>query len=107
MQSSNPVFRRSEGFNGRQSSTTSGMSYPAYGTPTQTTTGGPGLPPTYVDRGPMTIDSVVQKTGITMAVVVVVAALTWVLSPAVVDNSGIATADANKVMGLWIGGAFV
>jgi uncharacterized YccA/Bax inhibitor family protein len=31
-----------------------------------------------VDRGPMTIDSVVQKTGITLGVVVLVAAITWV-----------------------------
>ena len=36
MQSSNPVFNRSEGFNGRGQNTTSaasGMSYPAYGAP--------------------------------------------------------------------------
>ena len=31
MQSSNPVFRRSEGFNGK--ATASGMTYPAYGSP--------------------------------------------------------------------------
>jgi uncharacterized YccA/Bax inhibitor family protein len=54
------------------------MSYPAYGTPAdagQWQGGG------YTQTRPMTIDSVVQKTGITLAVVVVVAAATWVLTP--------------------------
>jgi uncharacterized YccA/Bax inhibitor family protein len=89
MQSSNPVFRRSEGFNGRRSA--SGVSYPSYNAPTAT----PGYPPSaswgsrtptdpfatrQVDQGRMTIDSVVQKTGITMAVVILVAGATWVLT---------------------------
>jgi uncharacterized YccA/Bax inhibitor family protein len=82
MQSSNPVFRRSEGFNGR--STASGMSYPAYGTPPQTDPYRREVPG-YV--GPssdarMTIDSVVQKAGITLGLVVLVAAATWFLTPA-------------------------
>jgi len=83
MQSSNPVFRRSEGFNGR--ATASGMSYPAYGTPTQT---GPTLQqsPSYggtVTGGDrMTIDSVVQKTGLTLGLTILVAAATWALTPA-------------------------
>ena len=80
MQSSNPVFNRSEGFNGRGQATTyagNGMSYPAYGTPAdagQWQGGG------YTQTRPMTIDSVVQKTAITLGVVVVVAAATWVLT---------------------------
>ena len=38
MQSSNPVFRRAEGFNGRaQTYPASGMSYPAYGSPRRPT----------------------------------------------------------------------
>jgi uncharacterized YccA/Bax inhibitor family protein len=84
MQSSNPVFRKAEGFNGRSAS---GMSYPAYGAPTRTDpyadpsrrdlrqSGGP------VDTGRMSIDSVVQKTGMTLALVVLAAAATWVLTP--------------------------
>ena len=36
MQSSNPVFRRSEGFNGK--ATASGMTYPAYGSQPQART---------------------------------------------------------------------
>ncbi len=113
MQSSNPVFQRSEGFNGRGTTyPASGMRYPSYGS-SPSTQGGPAQAPappsgpTYADRGPMTIDSVVQKTGITMAVVVVVAALTWLLTPAVVDSSGAPTSSTSTIMALWIGGAFV
>ena len=101
MQSSNPIFRRSEGFNGRgdagaQRYAGNGVSYPAYGAPSTpppaygdpSAWGGagaptgqhPGTPGAPVDQGRMTIDSVIQKTGITMAVVVAVAAATWVLT---------------------------
>jgi uncharacterized YccA/Bax inhibitor family protein len=88
MQSSNPVFRRAEGFNGRsQTYPASGMSYPAYGNPSASQTydpytqgrSGGGLP-TETDRGPMTIDSVVHKTGITLGLVILAAAATWVLT---------------------------
>ncbi len=85
MRSSNPVFARSDGFNGRGTSggTTysgSGMSYPAYGTPPT-----PGYGGEYGDQrvgtgGRMTIDTVVQKTGISLGIVVLVAAATWVLT---------------------------
>jgi uncharacterized YccA/Bax inhibitor family protein len=91
MQSSNPVFQRADGFNGRASANAygnqtypaGGMAYPAYGTPP----GGPGGPeaPAYVDQGRMTIDSVVQKTGITLGVIVLAAAATWVLTGDVSD----------------------
>jgi uncharacterized YccA/Bax inhibitor family protein len=111
MQSSNPVFRRSEGFNGRGGDGTqryagNGISYPAYGTPTSTPppaygnpsawgsgTGAPTDPYAGVptDQGRMTIDSVVQKTGITMMVVVIVAAATWVMTPAVDDEAAVGT----------------
>jgi uncharacterized YccA/Bax inhibitor family protein len=91
MHSSNPVFRRSEGFNGRTPTDPygtqragSGVTYPAYGTPQAgAPTAGWGndpYAPTEVDQGRMTIDSVVQKTGITLGVVVVAATLTWVLT---------------------------
>ena len=96
MHSSNPVFSRSEGFNGRGS--TSGMTYPAYGTPSaqghsEPSTSGTGAP-TQIDRGRMTIDSVVQKTGITLGLVVVTAALVWVFMP-------------DRLLGMaWMGGAF-
>ncbi len=78
MQSKNPIFTRSDGFNGR-GTTNDHQTYPGYGSPSQWGTGAPGQG-TLVDQGRMSIDSVVQKTGLTLGVVVVVAALTWVVS---------------------------
>jgi uncharacterized YccA/Bax inhibitor family protein len=80
MQSNNPVFRRSEEFN---SANAYGNQTYAGGTPTT----GYGLPTTPDSRvgAPMTIDSVVQKTAISLAVVIVVAAATWVLTPDLTD----------------------
>ena len=85
MQSSNPVFRKADGFNGRSQS---GMSYPSYGGRASTQTYGSsydpyttGGVPTQTSGARMTIDSVVQKTGITLGITVLVAALTWVLTP--------------------------
>ena len=99
MQSSNPVFARSEGFNGRATTTYPG-SAPAYadfgtGSPTHTTTG--------TGTGRMTIDSVVQKTAITLGVVVLVAAATWVLTGDVVrdDGFGDPTIDTGKAQLLY------
>jgi len=83
MQSSNPVFRKAEGFNGRSTTyPASGMSYPAYGT--QTAYDDPyrqGPPSTTRSTGPMTIDSVVQKTGLALGLTILAAAATWVLTP--------------------------
>lgn len=93
MQSSNPVFSRAQGFNGRGSA--SGMTYPGQGAPQapqyappgyqgqQPSYGGPQSPSGYdqqtgYDR--MTIDSVVQKTGISIGLVVLAAAATWFLT---------------------------
>jgi uncharacterized YccA/Bax inhibitor family protein len=100
MQSSNPVFRRSEGFNGR--SPASGMSYPAYGTATQTDPRQDA--PVYGDSvggARMTIDSVVQKTGMTLGLTVLVAAATWILTPD--PGTG---ADAGSLYLLLMVGAF-
>ncbi len=101
MQSSNPVFRRAEGFNGQRTRSASGMSYPAYGNPSTrtqdpygtTSQRGYGAPPqqgpthTDLDRGPMTIDTVVQKTGVTLGLVVLAAALTWLITPNPAEQS--------------------
>ena len=81
MQSRNPAFSRAEGFNGRSATATyPGSSQSAgYGDPSQWGTGSPGSL-TEVDQGRMTIDSVVQKTGITLGVVVLAATMTWFLT---------------------------
>jgi uncharacterized YccA/Bax inhibitor family protein len=88
MQSNNPVFRRSEEFNrggmnayGNQTYAGNGTAYPGYGTdPSTWGTGTPGAP-TGVAGGPMTVDTVVQKTGISLAIVIVTAMATWILTP--------------------------
>ena len=74
MQSSNPVLTRSEGFNGR-----SGELYADFN-PTITMQG--------TGTGRMTIDSVVQKTGITLGVVVLVATATWLMTGDIANSAG-------------------
>lgn len=70
MKSNNPIFNRSEGFNGKGG-------YAGFGD-------GPVLTETYktgVNDGRMTIDSVVQRTAITLGVVFVAAFATWIMTP--------------------------
>ena len=98
MESKNPVFRRAEGFNGRnaQGNPTypgNGQGYAGYGDPSSWSTGAAtataagaqptyGVPPTHeVDQGRMTIDSVVQKTGLTLGLTILAAAVTWLMTP--------------------------
>ena len=101
MQSNNPVFRRSEEFhaggtnaNGNQTYAGNGATYQGYGAdPATWGTGTPGVPgqPTQAppSTGPMTIDSVVQKTAVTLGVVILTAMATWILSPEVtLDSDG-------------------
>ncbi len=88
MQSNNPVFRRSEEFN----KTGGGQTYAGYGEPSTWSTGSGGVPgyeaptaPGAMDR--MTIDSVVQKTAISLGVVIITALATWVLTPEVTKET--------------------
>lgn len=97
MQSNNPVFRRSEEFH-RGGAT-------GYGSdPAQWGTGEPGQPTQApVTTGPMTIDSVVQKTAITLGVVILTAAATWVMTPDI--GAGTTTEDLGPLFAaLTIGG---
>jgi uncharacterized YccA/Bax inhibitor family protein len=92
MQSNNPVFRRSEEFHrgganlyGNQTYAGNGAPQAGYGQMTDPsqwsvgTPGGPGYAPV-ATSGPMTIDSVVQKTAITLGLVIVSAAATWMVT---------------------------
>lgn len=83
MQSSNPVFTRTDGFNGK-----GGTTYADFGAAT-------GTPSTHTPYGEsagtdrMSLDSVVQKTAFTLAVVVIAAAATWSLTGDLfVDTAG-------------------
>ncbi len=100
MQSNNPVFRRSEAFNGQanaygnQTYAGNGNPYAGYGDPATWGTGTPGTPGSQTDAPAparrMTIDSVVQKSAISLIIVMVGAFATWVLTP---DISGDPDAD--------------
>ena len=82
MQSNNPVFRRSDAFNGASTNAYGNQTYPGNGAAHQSYGQAPaydqpqyGAPTTTGER--MTIDSVVQKTAISLGVVIVFAAITW------------------------------
>jgi len=114
MRSNNPVFNRSPEFNGQarnaygnQTYPGAGSAYPGYGQqaytdPSQWSTGTPGAPIT-TER--MTIDSVVQKTGIALGIVILTAAATWILTGDLTDSD-----NAGKLYGALVvgsGAAFV
>jgi uncharacterized YccA/Bax inhibitor family protein len=106
MQSNNPVFRRSETFNGQanaygnQTYAGNGSPYAGYGDPSTWgtgTPGSPGTPPTHTAPARrMTIDSVVQSTAISFLVVLVGACAPCSLPPALVP-----TLPASDLSGLF------
>ena len=116
MQSNNPVFRRSEAFSGSGAHGNQPYGNSGYGSdPSQWGVGNPGdpqgtayAPAPQAPSAPMTIDSVVQKTGITLAVVVITALATWVMLPEITEDtasSAIGTVSAVATFGFL--GAFV
>ena len=117
MRSNNPVFNRSEEFNrassnayGNQTYSAGGASYPGYGDAgTDPSTWGTGTPG-QVEQRRMTVDSVVQKTAISIALVFVAAFATWwwigdVVDGSTVDNDALAKAQMLSIVGA--GGAFL
>lgn len=84
MQSSNPVFSRSDAFNGKGGTTYADFDQPTYGGPATHTGSGTGR---------MTIDSVVQKTAVTLGVVVLAAAATWILTGDIFGTDGQVDSD--------------
>ncbi|MCL2542374.1 MAG: Bax inhibitor-1/YccA family protein [Nocardioidaceae bacterium] len=95
MQSNNPVFRRSKEFQagnayGNPTYAGNGAPYQGFGDAPQAAAGGQYANPTHTEygatraaSGPMTIDSVVQTTGITLLVTILAAAITWGVLPKV------------------------
>jgi uncharacterized YccA/Bax inhibitor family protein len=101
MQSNNPVFRNSDEFNGKATNAYGNQVYGGSGAPTQgygqsdPSTWSTGSPThTGLDEGRMTIDSVVQKTGITLVVLLVAAFATWVMTPALTGSGQVLSQDA-------------
>ena len=115
MKSNNPVFARSEEFNrassnsyGNQTYAAGGSSYPGYGDAgTDPSTWGTGTPgtPGQVDQGRMTVDSVVQKTAISVALVFVAAFATWWWIGDVSSNADLGQVYLLSMLGA--GGAFL
>ncbi len=117
MRSNNPVFSRSEEFNrassngyGNQTYAGGGQGYPGYGDPSadpaQWGTGTPGQ----VDQGRMTVDSVIQKTAISVAVIFATAILTWWWIGDFDGTDAETNAAASRALtlaGLGAGGAFL
>jgi uncharacterized YccA/Bax inhibitor family protein len=112
MRSNNPVFARSEEFNrassnayGNQTYPAGGSSYPGYGDtgtdPSQWGTGTPGQ----VDQGRMTVDSVVQKTAIAIAVVFATAFATWWWIGDIVNVNGVSQDAYGRALTLAMLGA--
>jgi len=107
MQSSNPVFARNDSFNGRGGNAYGTTTYPGggassgYGDPSTWSTGTPGQDTTSHDDQRMTIDSVVQKSAITLGVLILAAAATWIYLGDVSEDN-IATFG-----GLAMGGALI
>ena len=104
MQSNNPVFRRSDEFSKPGATAYAGSG--GYTDPATWSTGTPGAPTTV--QQPMTIDSVVQKTGISLLVVILTAAATWILSPSIDQDtdpsaiSGVIAAASIGALGAFI-----
>ncbi|WP_028652907.1 Bax inhibitor-1/YccA family protein [Nocardioides halotolerans] len=99
MQSNNPIFRRSEEFNRGGANMYGNQTYAGNGAPTagyaqtdpsQWSVGAPGGPQDLgrapAATGPMTIDTVVQKTAISLGLVIVAAAATWLVTGDITDN---------------------
>ena len=100
MQSNNPVFARNDSFNGRSGTQSYASPGTGYSDPSTWSTGTPGqgAQSGYDDRR-ITIDSVVQKSAMTMGLLVIAAAATWIyLGP--IDEQNI-----NLVSGLAVAGA--
>lgn len=112
MRSNNPIFNRSEEFNGRAN-----QAQAPYSDPSTWQTGGPtdggagfGAGGVQVDQRRMTIDSVVQKSAITLGVVIATAFVTWwyignSLANAAVSTDALAAGSALMLVGA--GGAFL
>jgi len=102
MQSNNPVFRRSEEFN--SANAYGNQTYAGGGAPTAGfgDSGAPGqwtgTPDSRVGA-PMTIDSVVQKTAISLGLVIITAAATWFVTPDITTTESLGSLYAALMLG--------
>jgi len=99
MQSNNPIFNRSEEFNPNLQTASAGgagvaSGQPQYGAPvTDPSTWGTGTATQPSVGAPMTIDSVVQKTAISLFIVIATAIATWAWTGDVIAPNGQVDSD--------------
>jgi len=108
MQSNNPVFRNAAGFNGKAPEGAT-QTYPGMSDPSTWGTGTPGAPGAIRDTrgtGRMTIDTVVQKTAISLGLVIVTAMATWILTPDIEGATNSQLSQLSMFMIIGAGGAF-
>ena len=109
MQSNNPVFRHSDGFSknayGNATYAGNGQAHTGFGysDPSTWGVGTPGAPTRAA--APMTIDSVVQKTAISLGVVIVAALATWIMTPSL-DGAVVDLGPISAAVGIGSLGAF-
>ncbi len=104
MQSNNPVFNRSEGFNGRGTSTARATDPSQWKIDLDGSASQPG--PTHTTgrgTGVMTIESTVEKTALTLGVVIATAAAAWFL----VGDIATDQAAVQRAFGFAFAGAIV
>jgi uncharacterized YccA/Bax inhibitor family protein len=104
MQSKNPVFARSEGFNGRGSGTTASPA--SWKVDLDGASSGYDAPIGTTDSARMTVSSVIEKTAITLGLVVVAAAITWFATGDLAPNSPDAARNLGLLGGLLMVGVF-
>ncbi len=103
MQSRNPVFANNAEFNGRAAQAAVSdpsqwqINLDASGTPTHTQPG----------AGRMTLEGVVEKTAISLGLVIATAAAAWFVIGEVVDEAGFTTDAMNTAYAFAMGGAIV
>jgi len=115
MKSNNPIFSRSEEFNGAGRNAYGNQTYPGAGQPVpgygeQSPYGAPTGYEGQTDTRRMTVDSVVQKTAITILTVFVAAFATWWWIGDIVDGSVVSSDAWSRAITLAMagaGGAFV
>lgn len=98
MQSSNPVFARSDEFNGKGRTAQTDPSQWQIDLNGE----GPGSAHTVAGSGRMTIDTVVEKTAITLGLLVAAAAVAWFMIGDIADQTSL-----NKAYGFAMGGAII
>ncbi|MFT4081906.1 MAG: Bax inhibitor-1/YccA family protein [Nocardioides sp.] len=108
MQSNNPVFRNNDGFSktsynayGNATYAGNGAAHSGYGQtdPSQWSVGTPGTAAPTQAGAPMTIDSVVQKGAMSIGLVILAAAVTWLVTPDVTENVDLGPLSAAIVVG--------